>query len=169
MQPRGYSIMSLGFAVTETMRGVHHFVDPVRGPAIDRRFHFRIDWGAPLRTSCNPRSGRFMRYEAEGELFAEGLTKHIVACRGTLAIDYFKEHSIVYELLFEAEGQTLRYEGRKTDVRLSRPLQLIKTHTTCYGSITDGSGVIISRSVVHFPPETTLSFVRSIRLGTRRE
>lgn len=156
--------MSLAFAVTETMRGVHHFVDPARGPAVDRPFHFRIDWGAPFRKSLRPRSDRYMRYGAEGELFADGLTPHIVPCHGTLTIDYFKDHAIVYDLRFEAEGQLLQYVGRKTDVRLTRPLQLVKTHTTCYGSITDASGSILSRSVVHFPPETTLSFVRSFRL-----
>lgn len=160
--------MSIAFAITETMRGVHHFVDPARGPAVDRPFHFRIDWGAPITSSLNPLSGRFMRYEAEGELFADGLTPRIVACRGALAIDYLAEHTITYELDFEAEGKPWHFVGQKTDVRLLRPLQLIKTHTTCYGTITDDTGTIVSRSVVHFPPETTLPFLRSFRLRWAR-
>ncbi|MFW5738901.1 MAG: hypothetical protein ACOC1F_00900 [Myxococcota bacterium] len=160
--------MAFTFSITETMRGVHHFVDPARGPAVDRPFHFRIDWGAPLASSLNPLADGFMRYQAEGELFADGLTPSAVTCRGTLGIDYFAQHTITYALDFEAGGERYHYEGTKTDVRLTRPLQLIKTHTTCYGTLRDASGTIISRSVLHFPPDTTLPFLRSFRLRWRR-
>ena len=156
--------MTITFAVTETMRGVHHFVDSARGPAEDRPFHFCIEWSAPLARSLRPWSDEFMRYEAKGEIFAAGLTPRSTPCRGSLAIDYLADHTIRYDLEFEADGTTHRYEGTKTDVRLSRPLQLIKTHTTCYGRITDASGAIVSRSVLHFLPETTGAFLRSFRL-----
>jgi hypothetical protein len=156
--------MTLAFSVTETMRGVHHFVDPARGPAVDRPLHFRIDWGAPIRTALNPLSGQFMSHRAAGELFAEGLTPHPVACSGTLVVDYFRRHTITYDLDFSCEGERFNFLGEKVDVWLRRPLQLVKTHTTCYGTITNGAGAIVSRSVLHFPPETMRSFLLSLRL-----
>lgn len=159
--------MTLSFAIQETMRGDHHFVDPALGPAVDRPFHFRIDWGAPIATSINPLSGEFMHYRASGELFADGLTPEAVPCRGTLVIDYFGAHAITYDLSFEVEGVVHRYVGDKTDVRLGKPLQLIKTHTTCYGRIENAAGLIISRSVVHFRPELLLRFLRTFRLRWR--
>lgn len=156
--------MTIAFSVTETMRGLHHFVDPAWGPAVDRPIHFRIEWGAPLRASINPLSPQFMRYGARGEFFAEGFTPHPVACEGTFALDYFDRHTITYDLSFPCEGERYRFVGEKVDVWLRRPLQLVKTHTTCYGTVTNEAGVIVSRSVLHFPPETMRSFLLSLRL-----
>lgn len=158
------SLMTLAFSVTETMRGVHHFVDPARGTAVDRPIRFRIDWGAPIRTSLNPLSGQFMRHRAAGEFYAEALTPHPVACEGTFVVDYFGQHKITYDLRFPCEGERFRFVGEKIDVWLRRPLQLVKTHTTCYGTVTNGAGVIVSRSVLHFPLETMRSFLLSLRL-----
>ncbi len=159
--------MSVAFAISETMRGVHHFVDPTRGTAEDRLLYFHARWGAPIAASLNPLSAAFMRYEAKGDIFVQDLTSACSTCRGTIAIDYLRTFTIAYELEFEADGKVYRYAGKKTDVRLTRPLQLIKTHTTCYGKITNATNKIISRSVVHFPPETAVDVIRSFRLYWR--
>jgi hypothetical protein len=161
--------MPLAFKITETMRGAHHFVDPTRGEAIDRPMHFVIDWGAPIASSINPLSQRFMSYAASGVITVDGLTSGEVPCEGSLEIDYLGLRKIVYELVFQAGGQTFRYKGEKTNVDLLRPLQLVKTHTTCYGSIVDESGHIVSKSVVHFEPETMWPFLSSFRLRRATE
>ena len=158
--------MTLAFSVTETMRGLHHFVDPSLGPPDERPMYFRIDWGAPIGSALNPLSDGFMRHQATGTLFAEGLTPEPVPCTGALAVDYLRDHTITYDLGFSCAGAPYRYVGRKTDVYLRHPLQLIKTHTTCYGAITDAQGRTLSRSVLHFPPETALPFLMSFRLRT---
>ena len=133
------------------MTGAHHFVDPARGDAHDRRFYFRIDWGARRLAQLNPLSPEFLEFDAEGVLLAEGLTPGEVPCRGTLRLDYLGSHTLTYTLSFEVDGQPHRYVGEKVDVNLARPLMLVKTHTTCYGTVWDGEGRIVSRSMVVHP------------------
>jgi hypothetical protein len=157
--------MALMLSMTECMRGVHHFVDPALGDASDRELYFRIQWGAPLRAALNPLSPGFLRYQAHGAIFVQGLGAAELPCAGSLRLDYVREHKIIYDLRFEHEGRALRYLGEKTDVRLTRPLMLVKTHTTCYGRILDEAGRILSRSVVHFEPSATLQFLASTRLS----
>ena len=156
--------MPLAFKITETMHGSHHFVDPAHGEAVDRPMHFTIDWGAPIASSVNPLSNRFMRYEASGTVAVDGLTSGEVPCTGSLEIDYVGLRKIIYDLAFQADGQTFRYRGEKTNVDLLKPLQLIKTHTTCYGTIVREDGRILSKSVLHFEPETMWPFLSSFRL-----
>ncbi len=150
--------------ITETMRGTHHFVDPELGEATDRLFYFTIDWGGSPLEVLNPISSRFLLFEAEGVILVEGLTPAEAPCRGTLTLDYFGGQRLRYELDFEVEGENYFYVGEKVDVDLRKPLLLIKTHTTCYGTLRRGDGTIVSKSVAHFEPEAILPFIKSVRL-----
>jgi hypothetical protein len=154
-----------GFSITETMKGDHHFVDPTLGSATDRLFYFRLDWGGAIADSFNPGSEDFLAFEASGVIFVSGLTPGEVPCSGTLHIDYLRSRTLRYELDFEVEGEPYRYVGEKVDVNLLNPLLLVKTHTTCYGTLTRGDGSIVSRSVAHFEPRSTLPFLMSFRLS----
>jgi hypothetical protein len=153
--------MGLSFQMTECMRGAHHFVDPALGDASDRALYFRIRWSGALAAVLNPLSPEFLRYQAQGVISVDGLTPGEVPCNGTLAVDYLREHKITYTLAFDR----WRFVGEKVDVRLTRPVMLIKTHTTCYGRIEDEHGKIVSRSVVHFEPEDALGFLASTRVS----
>ena len=153
-----------GFTITETMKGDHHFVDPSRGSASDRLFYFRIEWGGAFPESFNPASTEFLTFEAQGVIFASGLTPGEVPCAGSLTLDYIQSKTLRYELDFEVEGEAYHYVGEKVDVNLLKPLLLVKTHTTCYGTLTTNDGTIISRSVTHFDPAAALPFVLSFRL-----
>ena len=157
--------MSLSFTLTETMSGLHHFVDPGRGDANDRRFYFRLDWGARRPAQLNPFGQEFMIFEATGWILVDGLTPGEVPCTGTLEIDYFGRHTITYVLDFEVDGESYHFVGEKVDVNPLRPLMLVKTHTTCYGTLTDAAGAVVSRSVTHFEPSTLVPFITSFRLG----
>ena len=99
-------------------------------------------------------------------IFVSGLTAGETPCQGTLRLDYIHSKSLRYELEFEVDGTAYRYVGEKVDVNLLKPLFLVKTHTTCYGSITrDDDGAIVSRSVVHFEPHLALPFLFSFRIS----
>ena len=157
--------MPLSFTITETMSGLHHFVDPARGDANDRRFYFRLDWGARRPEQLNPFGDRFLVFEADGYVLVDGLTAGEVPCTGTLALDYFGRHTITYTLDFEVDGEPYHFVGEKVDVNPLRPVMLVKTHTTCYGTLTDATGTIVSRSVTHFEPSAIVPFLTSFRLG----
>ena len=156
----------LHLRATELMSGQHHFVDPALGPASDQPCHFRLDWGGPAREALNPLRRRPVRYTADGTIHFAGLTHGEAPCRGTICIDYAGEHRIAYDLDFEHEGRHYSFHGEKVDVHPSRPLELVKTHTTCYGTLTS-DGRVVSRSILHFARESLPSFLRSFRL-TRR-
>ena len=157
--------MPIRMQVTETMKGLHHFVDPALGDATDRPLWFRIHWSGTPGRVLNPLSGGFMTYDAAGEILVAGLTDGPAPCLGTFSIDYIRKRKITYDLTFDAGDHAYRYVGEKTDVNLLRPLQLIKTHTTCYGTVTRDDGVVVSRSVIHFDPGDLLSLVTSFKLG----
>lgn len=151
--------------ISETMRGSHHFVDPALGAATDHRFYFIIDWGGLPLEVLNPLSSMFMVFDAEGVILVEGLTDGEVPCTGKLTLDYFGSRSLRYELDFEVGDRGYSYVGEKVDVDLRKPLLLVKTHTTCYGTLRRDDGAIVSRSVVHFEPEAIVPFLRSVRLS----
>jgi hypothetical protein len=157
--------MPLSFTITETMSGLHHFVDPARGDANDRRCWFRLDWGARRAAQLNPFGDEFLVFAATGQIFVDGLTDSDVPCRGTIELDYFGRHTITYELDFDVDGEAYHFVGEKLDVNPLSPLMLVKTHTTCYGTLTDATGVIVSRSVTHFEPRALVPFLTSFRLG----
>lgn len=156
--------MTFKVRVTETMQGDHHFVDAELGDPSDRPFLFRIDWSASPLDAFNPGSPRFMTFEASGVMDVEGLTAGETPCSGSLTVDYLQSQTITYDLLFEAKGREHRYLGRKVGVDLRRPLELVKTHTTCYGTISREDGRIVSKSVAHFVPEELFPFLTSFRV-----
>ena len=156
--------MALAFSITETMTGSHHFVEPSLGDGSDQSLIVRIRWGGELSAVLNPLSARFLNYDAEGSIFIEGLASEEIPCSGWLRLDYFRDHKIVYRLDFKHDGHVFHYTGEKTNVHLRRPLQLVKTHTTCYGAVTNERGQTISKSIIHFKPSSMPAFLRSLRL-----
>jgi hypothetical protein len=157
--------MAVVVRLTETMRGTHHFVDSSLGNAEDRKFYFRIQWGGAVSSVLNPLSPDFLRYDADGIIFVEGLDSSELRCKGSLELDYLREHKLTYRLNFEHQGRLFRYTGEKTNVRLTHPVMLVKTHTTCYGRIVDDQSRIVSKSVAHFEPESIAEFLTSFRLS----
>ena len=134
------------------------------GSAADSLFYFRIDWNGGVPSVFNPLGSDFMTFDAEGMIYVGGLTPGEVPCRGILTVDYFRTKTIRYELDFDLDDELYHYVGEKVDVNLLKPLFLIKTHTTCYGTLSRSDGIIISRSVTHFEPETLVPFIRSFHL-----
>jgi hypothetical protein len=166
--------MRFSFTITETMSGVHHFVEPSHGDPSDRSLYFRLDWGPERASALNPWAPDFLEFPAQGVIFVEGLTPAETPCRGSLKLDYFRSQTLTYNLDFEVGGRPYHYVGQKQKVNLANPVMLVKTHTTCYGTLTDAQGRVISRSIVHFEPDTLPAFLASFRLrrggeGQRRQ
>lgn len=164
---RGAIIASMAFAfrLTETMTGLHHFVDPTFGSSDERPCWFRVDWGEGLGATIRDAIARRPLVNAlRGTISVEGLTSGEVACEGTLTLDYLAARRLRYELAFEARGRAFTLRADKRDVELRRPLALIKTHTTAYLEVRDADGHVVSRGVLHFRPESLGAFVRSAKL-----
>ena len=98
----------------------------------------------------------------EGTVGVGGLVEE-APCRGTLDFLYFTEGKIRYTFDFKGkQGRPYRYVGEKVDIR---PWNLPRTHTTCYGTISDlDSGREISRSIVYFRMGSIPAFLQSFRL-----
>jgi hypothetical protein len=156
--------MAVRFDVHETMAGTHHFVDASRDQGKDREIYFRLRWGGALLAFL---ASRVKATDAEGIVFVGGLTDSEVPCAGTLRLDYFGEHNITYDLDFDVAGARYHLYAEKTGVLLHRPLELAKTHTTAYGTLTDARGEIVSRSVLHFDPQDLARFAGSVRVHAR--
>lgn len=152
---------SLGFRIHEIMTGEHQF-EPNQGPAGHFPFEFRVTWGAnPLREWVRPSSERFMTNDLEGEVTVGGLCEK-TPCKGRLELRYFKEHKIRYLFDFQCNGADYHFEGEKVNIR---PWNLLISHTTCYGVLTEKiSGVVVSRSVTHFRLRAFPAFLASFRL-----
>lgn len=137
----------MGFRVTEVMRGTHERRDD--GAAGPGRFAFRVTWGPDrLLEWANPTSERFLWQPLEGEVLAEGLTDGWVPCRGTLSLEYVGRRRIRYEMDFEAGGAVHRFVGEKVNIR---PWNLLVSHTTATGTITElASGRLVSSVVATF-------------------
>ncbi len=153
----------LGFSVRETMRGTHHFVGGA-GPDGEHPLEFTITWGARhLDDWLNPLGTGFLSNFLTGTIRVGHLVED-AACTGTLDLRYFQEAKLRYTIDFKAAGDhPYRYVGEKVNLR---PWNLHKTHTTCYGTITDLiSGKDVSRSIVYFTLDELPSFVTSLRLG----
>jgi hypothetical protein len=153
----------LGFRMDELMSGTHKFVDGA-GPEGEHPFSFTITWGADdMARFLNPLGDGFMSNELEGVITVGGLTDD-APCQGTLELRYFQEGKIRYTIDFEGpDGKAYRYVGEKRDIR---PWNLHRTHTTCYGTVTEvESGRVISDSVVYFDLKLLPTFAASIRLA----
>ncbi len=153
----------LGFRMDEVMTGSHHFVAGA-GPDGEHPMGYRITWGTRhLLDYLNPFGSGFMSNFLQGTISVGGLVED-APCSGTLDLRYFQEAMIRYTIDFKGtDDHPYRYVGEKVDLR---PWNLHKTHTTCYGTITDlVSGQDISKSIVYFKLDTIPAFMASIRLG----
>lgn len=156
--------MSLAFRMTETMSGLHTFVDPALGAPDERQWSFRVRWGSPLAAAMwRGLRGKPIENAFSGVVSVDGLTRGEVPCEGALTLDY-RAGLITYALSFEVDGRRHTLVAEKREVDLTRPLELSKTHTTAYGVIRDEAGRVISRGVLHFRPETLGAFLRSFRV-----
>jgi hypothetical protein len=125
---------------------------------------FRVLWGTRhLWPYLRPGSPAFLSNFLEGTVTVGGLIQ-AAPCRGTLDLLYFKEGKIRYTFDFKGpSGTPYRYVGEKVNIR---PWNLHRTHTTCYGAITDlSTGKDISKSTLYFKLGTLPAFLGSFRLG----
>lgn len=152
----------MGFSMHEIMTGWHRF-EPGMGPEGEHRLEFRVDWGHPsLRTWLDPRHDEFMLNRMSGVLDAAGLVEG-APCEGTLALRYFTDHRLVYDLGFEAEGTACRLVGEKVNIM---PWNLPVSHTTAFVRITRAdTGRLVSTGDVYFRWRTLPSFAASLRLA----
>lgn len=153
----------VGFMVDEVMSGTHHFVGDA-GPPGEHPMVFNVTWGnRRIDRFFNPLGSDFMCNFLEGTVTVGGLVKD-AACSGKLDLRYFSEAKIRYTFTFEDDrGRSYHYVGKKINIR---PWNLHRTHTTCYGTVTDmESGNVISRSVLYFRLITVPGFLLSFRLG----
>ena len=149
----------MGFRIRETMSGTHHFEDGA-GPDGEHPFVFRLRWG-PDRIGdwLNPLGERFLWQEVEGEVLVGGLCDW-TPCRGTLSLEYGHAR-IRYAFDFSLADRVYRFEGEKRNLR---PWNLARTHTTCYGRLSElDSGREISTSVTRFRFRDLPSFLGSLR------
>lgn len=154
----------LGFQFDEVMSGDHEFESGC-GPVGKKKMEFRVTWGPRhFFQWINPFCKKFLVANLEGRVDVEGLCDS-VPCRGTLELKYFTERKLRYTFNFEIEGKKYLYIGEKVNLW---PWNLHKTHTTCYGKLTeteeDGSK-LISQSVTHFRFRTLFQFIFSFRLA----
>jgi hypothetical protein len=156
--------MSLAFRMTETMSGLHCFVDPALGAPDERRWSFRVRWGSALGTAAwRGLRGKPIENAFTGDVTIDGLTHGEVPCEGTLTLDY-RAGLLTYTLSFDVDGRRHTLVAEKREVDLTKPFELSKTHTTAYGVLRDDTGRVLSRGVLHFRPETLGAFLRSFRV-----
>lgn len=156
----------VGFTMTETMEGHHRFVrdfaptDAQAGQ--EHPLSFEVTWGSPgADRFFNPLSGDFCRAELEGRVTAGGLCEE-TPVQGSLELGYLKDATLRYAFTFSVHGRQLEYRGEKRGIR---PWNLHRTHTTCYGEITElESGELLSESVVFFDLTQLPRFLASLKL-----
>ena len=151
-----------GFLVDEEMSGSHHFTDE-RSEQGEQPFVFRVTWGCRhLSKFVNPMDPEFLTAFLNGTVTVGGLCTD-APCEGSLELRYFSEAKIRYTFDLEVEGHRYRFVGEKRDIR---PWNLHRTHTTCYGTLTDlETGEVVSESVTHFRISTAPVFMASFRLA----
>lgn len=157
----------LGFRIDEQLQGTHRFVRDFEPAGVtagtELPLSFSATWGHPhLSRFVNPLGDDFLFNLMEGTVTAGGLCDG-ADMKGTLELRYLKDASIRYTFEFSAHDHPYRYVGEKRDIR---PWNLHRTHTTCYGAITDlDTSEVLSESVVHFELSQLLKFFSSWRLG----
>lgn len=152
-----------GFCMNEVMTGTHKF-EPGFGPSGTHFMEFRAVWGTKNFAEWLDRSSKnFLVNFLEGNVTIEGLCRN-APCEGTLALRYFKDHSICYTFTFEAKKVRYRFVGEKVNIK---PWNLLWSHTTCFGRLTEvKSGRLVSTSVTHFRLRKVPSFLSSLRILT---
>jgi hypothetical protein len=149
-----------GFKADEVMTGTHHFVGGA-GPAGEFPMEFRVTWGTKhVADWANPFGGEFMINDLEGVVTVGGLCEN-APCSGRLELKYFQEGKIRYVFDFESGGKKYHFVGEKRDIR---PWNLHRTHTTCYGTLTEAdTGKVVSESITYFKFSTMIPFMMSFR------
>ncbi|MFH1531907.1 MAG: hypothetical protein ABIK09_14370 [Pseudomonadota bacterium] len=151
-----------GFSMDEVMTGTHEFT-PGAGPEGVFPFEFRVRWGAQdMGAFLNPLTEKFMVNDMEGTVTVGGLCED-APCRGTLALRYFKDQKIRYTFEFSVDGTTFRFIGEKVNIL---PWNLATSHTTCFGTLTDATGHLVSRSLTFFRLRSAPAFLASFRLAS---
>jgi hypothetical protein len=156
----------VGFRIEETMEGTHRYLRDFppgeMAAGSEHPLSFVATWGnAHLQRFLNPTGGEFLLSELEGRISAGGLCDG-APMQGSLELRYLKDASLRYIFEFSAHGCRFRYQGEKRQIR---PWNLHRSHTTCYGTITElESGEDLSDSVVHFNLKGLSSFFGSLRL-----
>ena len=152
----------IGFKIDEEMVGTHRFDTKIVNLrlASDRPFRFDVTWGTDSIWQWLQPGDDFLVSELFGTVTADGLGDHS-PCNGTLALRYFDEHRLRYDFQFEKGCQLLRFVGEKVNIR---PWNLLVSHTTCIGRITDEKGRLISTALVFFRLRDIPRFLRSFRL-----
>lgn len=154
----------LGFRIDEQMQGTHRFLrDYPPGQVVagtELPFSFDASWGhRQLGRYLRPGSD-FLLAELTGRVTAGGLCED-APMSGELQLRYFQDATVRYTFEFEASGGRMRYEGEKRGIR---PWNLHRSHTTCFGTITEvATGEPLSDSVVHFELGLLPSFLASLR------
>lgn len=157
----GNLVRSIGFSMREVMSG-HHEFEQGFGPVGRMPLEFDVHWGpTDMVDFLNPRGGGFMVNALSGTVTVGGLC-HKTPCRGTLKLDYLREHTITYDFDFLVGDQPYNFVGQKVNIK---PWNLPVSHTTCFGVLKErGSGRLVSRSVTFFKMKTVPGFVSSFRL-----
>jgi len=151
-----------GFSMDEVMTGTHEFA-PGAGPEGTLPFEFRVRWGAQdMSEFLNPLGEKFMVSGMEGTVSVGGLCED-APCRGTLELRYFKDQKIRYTFEFGARDATYLFVGEKVNIL---PWNLATSHTTCFGTLTDDAGQLISRSLTFFRLRTAPAFLASFKLAS---
>lgn len=152
----------VGFRADEVMTGTHRFVGDA-GPEGEFPFEFKVTWGPRhLSRFLNPVGGGFMETDLQGTVTVGGLCED-APCTGRLELRYIQEAKLRYVFDFEAQGKQYRFVGEKRGLRL---WNLHRTHTTCYGTVTEAdTGKIVSESITHFRLSAAIPFLLSFRLG----
>ena len=155
----------VGFSIEEEMRGTHRFLRDFPPGQVsagtELPFGFSASWGhRALGRYLRPGTD-FLRADLQGRVSAGGLCED-APMHGSLELRYLQDATVRYTFEFEAHGQQMRYEGEKREIR---PWNLHRTHTTCYGTITEvATGELLSDSVVHFELGRLPQFLSSFRL-----
>jgi hypothetical protein len=158
-----------GFSISEKMVGKHMF-EPAWEIAWERNrtdcwrpMHFDAVWGtkdvgALLRDYLL--YNQFL-FELKGNITVDGLCNNVEITTGQLLLDYFNKHELGYEICFEVGDDEFYYVGKKFNIQL---WNLLTSHTTCFGTIVDGDGNLVSTSVVYFELSSILNFVGSLKI-----
>jgi hypothetical protein len=152
----------LGFAMEEIMTGTHEF-EPGYGEPGQKFMEFSGTWGPKHLTEfLNPLGGKFFYTDLQGVVTVAGLCENVPMV-GSLELLYFTEAKIRYTFTFEVNGVDYLYIGEKVDIR---PWNLHRTHTTCYGTLSErDTGRIVSKSITYFKLSTAPKFLLSLRLA----
>lgn len=139
--------MPIGFKITETMSGYDDWNKP---------FQFIVTWGIDDFKKLK----KSLTFDLNGTITFRGMN---LKCRGYLRIDYFNKHEIEYVLFFKDHynRKDYTYVGKKINIR---PWNLLTSHTTCFGVITDSNLQLKDKNTTFFKLKTIPKFLSSFRL-----